>query len=72
VYLRILKHIDYRPAQKTINTFNPSPHCFIAITNLTASGGKKPLLPHLLHSTEGERGKIVLSQQALKICLVKT
>jgi hypothetical protein len=37
--------------------FNPNPHWFKAITKLTASGWKEPLLPHPLHSTVGGAGE---------------
>jgi hypothetical protein len=52
--------------------FNPTPHCFIAITKATACGWKEPLLPHPLHSPVRGRGKGGASSTTLKICLIKT
>jgi hypothetical protein len=53
-----------------ILVFNPNPHGFKAITNVTAS---EPLLPHPLHSTVGGRGEgAAVSSAALRIFLVKT
>jgi hypothetical protein len=39
-----------------MQSFNPNPHCFIALTKATACGCKKPLLPHPLHSPVGGKG----------------
>jgi hypothetical protein len=51
--------------------FNPNPHCFKAITKLTALGSKESLLTYPLHSTvEGAGGGGAFSA-ALKISLNK-
>jgi hypothetical protein len=45
--------------------FESNSHCFKAITKLTASGGKEPLLLHPLYTTVGERELL-----SLKVCLI--
>jgi hypothetical protein len=57
---------------ETKKFLNPNPHGLKAVTKLTASGWKQPLLTHPLHSTVGGRGEGDDFSAALKICFIKT
>jgi hypothetical protein len=51
-------------------TYNPNPYCFKAISKLTTSGWKEPLLTYPHTARSGERGRCAFSA-ALKICLIE-